>query len=224
MDKNDFNLRYLAHYRIKDVDLYQDILLCNNAGSIDQYLFNLSLFTKDKKDFKVLNNIYIEKQLCKVKKLYEVKTGMHKTLIVSKELNGIKNEIEIIRFRLDCLLKIKKDLKDFLYNLIGAKRSSKNQINIESIEGNAPDKYFTGREIELKQLEESFEKYQYVYIHGRSGYGKTTLALEYASNIKKKSNQIIRWINNSSLNNSFINLAEELRINISEKLKFNLLL
>lgn len=37
-EKTDFNMKYLAHYRIEDVNLYRDILLDEKKGSIDHFL------------------------------------------------------------------------------------------------------------------------------------------------------------------------------------------
>jgi len=76
----------------------------------------------------------------------------------------------------------------------------------------------------LSKIDESFKTHQYVYIHGRSGVGKTTLALRYASNIKKNQNQRIIWINNNSLVNTLKSLAEKIKIDLNDKLPFDQLL
>ena len=77
----------------------------------------------------------------------------------------------------------------------------------------------------MNKIDESFKTHQYVYIHGRSGVGKTTLALRYAaSNIKKNQNQRIIWINNISLVNTLKNLAHNLKFDLNDKQPFKQLL
>jgi len=76
----------------------------------------------------------------------------------------------------------------------------------------------------LQKIDESFKTHQYVYIYGRSGVGKTTLALRYAYNIKDHQNQRIIWINNISLFNSLKNLAKNIKIDLNDKPSFEQLL
>jgi len=111
-EKTDFNMKYLAHYRIEDVNLHRDILLDEKKGSIDHFLWNSEKF---------------------------------ETIITSKQLDENKIEIESIRFRLDRLLKINKDLKTFLHELIGLKNTTDDSIDIQNIEVVALDKHFTGK-------------------------------------------------------------------------------
>jgi len=92
-------------------------------------------------------------------------------------------------------------------------------IQIKNIIGSSSNRNFTGRTFELSKIEESFLTNQYVYLIAGSGYGKTTLAREYASRIKEKSNQIVKWIDSMSLVNAFQNLAEELNIQFSGKIE-----
>jgi len=80
-------------------------------------------------------------------------------------------------------------------------------------------KSFTGRENELKKIEELFLNNQYVYVIGRSGYGKTALAKEFASRIKDKKNHIIKWIKSENLIFSFKMIAEELEMGLDDKIK-----
>jgi len=250
---NEFDLKHFGHYRIKDANLNDDILL-HDKRNIDECLYNLFTLVKNKNDLNELKDEFIQKQLFELKNIYELYSKMNRTHIKSK------NEIETIRFNLDRLFKIKQDLKSFLlYKLIGSNRKNtssnlesmlidvpvinlsailngfkidskdlqdlfekirtinpNNNIHLESVLGDAPDLYFTGRDKELKLIENSFKINQYVYIHGRSGYGKTQLALQYAVKIINNSNQIIRWIKNERLINSFQSLAQELNIDISQ--------
>ncbi len=212
---NEFESKYLGHYRIKDVDLNQDILLNENKGSIDQFLFNLFYHVKDEKDLYELKNEFIRKQLFEIRNTYILDSEMNRIIIKSDKI-----EIELIKFRLDRLLKIHQRLKSFLHEIIGLKVND-DTICLESVFGGAPDLYFTGREKELEIIQDSFKTNQYVYIHGRSGYGKTQLALQYATKMKNNSNQIVRWIKNEKLTNAFRTLAqEELKIDISQYSKF----
>jgi tetratricopeptide (TPR) repeat protein len=215
-DTNDFNLKYLGHYRIINVNLHKDILLHTNQGSIDQFLFNLFYYSNK---YNKYNNDFIEKQISKLRSLYKLDTEMNKTIISSDS-----TQIELIKFQLDRLLKLETNLEKFLRELISAKNNSNDLVRLESVEGDAPDLYFTGRSKELEKIDELFKTNQYLYVYGRSGYGKTQLALQYASNIKEKSNQIIIWIKNVSLVNSFKALAEQLKIENHENLEFSKLM
>jgi tetratricopeptide (TPR) repeat protein len=71
----------------------------------------------------------------------------------------------------------------------------------------------------MKKIEESFQSNQYVYVIGRSGYGKTTLAKQFASKIKEKQNHIIKWIGSENLIFSFQVIAEELGMGLDDKIK-----
>ncbi len=111
-EKTDFNMKYLAHYRIEDVNLHRDILLDEKKGSIDHFLWNLYYYGKENKVLNNLKNKLIEKQLFDLRQLYEIDSSeKFETIITSKQLDENKIEIESIRFRLDRLLKIYKDLK-----------------------------------------------------------------------------------------------------------------
>jgi tetratricopeptide (TPR) repeat protein len=97
---------------------------------------------------------------------------------------------------------------------------------ITNVIGNSSDINFTGRLKELEYLKKLFETNQYVYVYGESGSGKTSLAHEYIRNLRiitnnnNNNNQtIIRWIESSSLLNSFKCLAHELDINLSSQPK-----
>jgi tetratricopeptide (TPR) repeat protein len=215
-DTNDFNLKYLGHYRIINVNLNKDILLHTNQGSIDQFLFNLFYYSNK---YNKYNNDFIEKQISKLRSLYKLDTEMNKTIILSDS-----TQIELIKFQLDRLLKLDTNLEKFLRELISSKNNSNDLVRLESVEVDAPDLYFTGRSKELEKIDELFKTNQYIYVCGRSGYGKTQLALQYASNIKEKSNQIIIWIKNVSLVNSFRALAEQLKIENHENLEFSKLI
>jgi tetratricopeptide (TPR) repeat protein len=213
-DERDFNIKYLGHYKIEDINLKEDILLNKNEGSIDQFLFNLFYYVKDINDLKDLNDSFIEKQLFELTKLYQLDSNKNKTVIKSTLI-----EIELIRYRLERLLKINKDLKSFLHKLIGLKRSNDDLIYLGNADENSPDLYFIGRINELNKIEEIFKTNQFVYIHGRSGCGKTQLAIKY-SKIAREKNYITRWIRNKEIYQSCIELAEELKINISNKTSF----
>jgi tetratricopeptide (TPR) repeat protein len=215
-DTNDFNLKYLGHYRITNVNLHKDILLHNNQGSIDQFLFNLFYYSNK---YNKYSNDFIEKQISTLRSLYKLDTEMNKTIILSDS-----TQIELIKFQLDRLLKLDTNLEKFLRELISSKNNSNDLVRLESVEVDAPDLYFTGRSKELEKIDELFKTNQYIYVYGRSGYGKTQLALQYASNIKEKSNQIIIWIQNVSLVNSFKALAEQLKIENHENLEFSKLM
>ncbi len=78
--------------------------------------------------------------------------------------------------------------------------------------------YFIGRANELKQIEKNFKTNQYVYIYGKSGSGKTKLALQYISMVKN--NYTIKYIKSMEMYQSFIELAKELKIETTSKLKF----
>jgi replicative DNA helicase len=97
---------------------------------------------------------------------------------------------------------------------------SKETIQLTNEIGNIKNLNFTGRTAELEKIEESFLSHKYIYIIAGSGYGETTLAMQYASSIKEKPNQlVVEWIDSISLVNSTRNLAEELNINLKEKVK-----
>jgi len=214
VDEKDFNIKYLGHYKIEDINLKEDVLLNKNEGSIDQFLFNLFYYVKDVNDLKDLKDNFIEKQLFQLTKLYQLDSNKNKTVIKSTLI-----EIELIKYRLERLLKINKDLKSFLHKLICLKRSNDDLIYLGNVDENSPDLYFIGRINELNKIDEIFKTKQFAYIHGRSGCGKTQLALKY-SKIARESNYIIRWIRNKEIYQSFIELAEELKINISNKTSF----
>ncbi len=145
-EKTDFNMKYLAHYRIEDVNLHRDILLDEKKGSIDHFLWNLYYYGKENKVLNNLKNKLIEKQLFDLRQLYEIDSSeKFETIITSKQLDENKIEIESIRFRLDRLLKINKDLKTFLHELIGLKNTTDDSIDIPNIEDQALDKHFTGK-------------------------------------------------------------------------------
>ncbi len=145
-EKTDFNMKYLAHYRIEDVNLHRDILLDEKKGSIDHFLWNLYYYGKENKVLNNLKNKLIEKQLFDLRQLYEIDSSeKFETIITSKQLDENKIEIESIRFRLDRLLKINKDLKTFLHELIGLKNTTDDSIDIQNIEVVALDKHFTGK-------------------------------------------------------------------------------
>lgn len=81
-----------------------------------------------------------------LRQLYEIDSSeKFETIITSKQLDENKIEIESIRFRLDRLLKINKDLKAFLHELIGLKNTTDDSIDIQNIEVVALDKHFTGK-------------------------------------------------------------------------------
>jgi len=145
-EKTDFNMKYLAHYRIEDVNLHRDILLDEKKGSIDHFLWNLYYYGKENKVLNNLKNKLLEKQLFDLRQLYEIDSSeKFETIITSKQLDENKIEIESIRFRLDRLLKINKDLKAFLHELIGLKNTTDDSIDIQNIEVVALDKHFTGK-------------------------------------------------------------------------------
>jgi len=145
-EKTDFNMKYLAHYRIEDVNLHRDILLDEKKGSIDHFLWNLYYYGKENKVLNNLKNKLLEKQLFDLRQLYEIDSSeKFETIITSKQLDENKIEIESIRFRLDRLLKINKDLKTFLHELIGLKNTTDDSIDIQNIEVVALDKHFTGK-------------------------------------------------------------------------------
>ncbi len=210
-----FNLKFLGHYRIIEVNLNQDILLKNNEGSIDQFLYNLYYYVKDVNDLKDLKDNFLKIQLFQLKKLYQVSSSLNKP-----EINSTETEVELIRYRLDRLLKVNKNLKKFLHELIGLKRSNEDSIYLGNEEGDSLDSYFIGRSEELKKIEEAFKTKQYVYIQGRSGFGKSQLALKYSINAKQNK-YIIKWIKSKEIYQSFIELADELKINIIDRPKFD---
>jgi Tfp pilus assembly protein PilF len=208
LNKNDFKLRYLGNYESKSVNLFKDIILNNIPGSVDHFLFNLFYHATNLEVLKALNNDFIEKQLIKLKNLYALSIENNQRIIDSKM------EVEQVRFRLIRLLNIDKKLESFLDKLIGNKPSNEAVIEITNVFDVVKPANFTGRLDELHKIEKSFETYQFVYIYGRSGTGKSTLASKFTYSIKEqKPDYIIRWIDAKSLKQCFMDLAaDDLRI------------
>jgi len=208
LDKNDFKLRYLGNYEVEIINLFKDIIFNNKPGSIDNLLHNLSINASGQEDLKPLNNDFIEKQLLNLRKLYDLNLENHQIIINSRI------EVDHVRFRLIRLLNIDKKLETFLYKLIGNKSSS---VKITNVLSDFP-KIFTSRSEELEKINESLDNCQFVYIYGRSGTGKTTLASKYTYLLRdEKPDYIIRWIDANKLKQCFMSLAEEL--NIDNKLE-----
>lgn len=66
LDKNDsFYINYSAHYKIAEVNLFEDILVLKNVGSIDDFLFDLT-----EKDINL--NDSIAQLLISLKDSYEI--------------------------------------------------------------------------------------------------------------------------------------------------------
>lgn len=204
LDKNDFKLRYLGNYEVEIINLFKDVIFNNKPGSIDNLLHNLSINTSSIEDFKPLNNNFIEIQLFNLRNLYDLSLENNQIIINSRI------EVDHVRFRLIRLLNIEKNLQTFLYKLIGNKCSNKEDIEIADVFDVVKRANFAGRLDELEKIKKSFEVFQFVYIYGKSGTGKSTLESEFTYLIKKENPEyIIRWIEANSLKKCFMDLAAD---------------
>ncbi len=176
----------------------------DKPGSIDHFLFKLFYHVTNPEDLKTLNDDFIEKQLIELKNLYVLSSENNQRIIDSKI------EVEQVRFRLIRLLNINNKLESFFDKLIENKPSNEAIIEITNFFDMDKPAKFTGRLDELQKIKESFETYQFVFIYGRSGTGKSILASKFTYLIKEqKPDYIIRWIDAKSLKQCFMDLAAD---------------
>jgi Tfp pilus assembly protein PilF/energy-coupling factor transporter ATP-binding protein EcfA2 len=215
-----------AYYANKDDEFYSSYVINNNDLTKNEELnlnnnnLNVDYFLNKLKDINLDN---LDDQLIKLQ-LKELKSSFRKEInlndkikIVSDKLNILKIKEIMIRL-LDVSNKTTKEYLQSDQNLnIRLLENKSSNIKITNILSDFP-KIFTGRSEELEKIKESLDNCQFVYIYGRSGTGKTTLASKYTYLLKnEKPDYIIRWIDANNLKQCFMNLAEEL--NIDNKLE-----
>jgi Tfp pilus assembly protein PilF/energy-coupling factor transporter ATP-binding protein EcfA2 len=191
-----------------DLSKNEELNLNSNNLNVDYFLNKLIDINLDN-----LNDQLIKSQLKELKSSFRKEINLNDIIkIVSDKLNILKIKEIMIRL-LDVSNKTTKEYLQSDQNLnIKLLENKKSIVDITNILSDFP-KIFTGRSDELGKIKESLNNFQFVYIYGRSGSGKTALASKYTYLLKnEKQDYIIRWIDASNIKQSFMNLAEELKI------------
>jgi tetratricopeptide (TPR) repeat protein len=215
-----------AYYANKDDEFYSNYVINNNDLTKNEELnlnnnnLNVDYFLNKLIDINLdnLDDQLIKSQLKELKSSFRKEINFNdKIKIVSDKLNILKIKEIMIRL-LDVSNKTTKEYLQSDQNLnIRLLENKSSNIKITNVISKFP-KIFTGRSDELEKIKESLDNCQFVYIYGRSGTGKTTLASKYTYLLKnEKPDYIIRWIDANNLKQCFMNLAEEL--NIDNKLE-----
>lgn len=135
-------------------------------------------------------------------------------------IKSTNNKIQIsqIKSRAKRLLALKINLKEYFKKTSELDRKLPSNIEFDSLT------YFTGKNDHLKEIEKILNINQYLYIHGISGCGKSTIALQYANlRLKKEKNLIVKCIDSQTLLSivlQFQDLSSDLRIINYKKLNF----
>jgi tetratricopeptide (TPR) repeat protein len=218
--KNQINTNQLNAYHANKDEFYSNFVINNNDLLKNEELnlssnnLNVDYFLNKLIDINLndLNDQLIKSQLKELKSSFSIETKLNeRKKIVSDTLTISK--IKEIMIRLSDVSN--ESIEKYLQSVENLNKSS--NIKITNILSDFP-KIFTGRSEELKKIKESLDNCQFVYIYGRSGTGKTTLASKYTYLLQeKKPDYIIRWIDANKLKQCFMNLAEEL--NIDNKLE-----
>jgi tetratricopeptide (TPR) repeat protein len=207
-----------AYYANKDDEFYSNYAINNNDLTKNEELnlnsnnLNVDYFLNKLIDINLenLNDQLIKSQLKELKSSFRKEINLNdKIKIVSDKLNILKIKEILIR-----LLDVSNEpIKEYLQSDQNLNiKNKKSIVDLTNILSDFP-KIFTGRSDELEKIKESLNNFQFVYIYGRSGSGKTTLASKYTYLLKnEKQDYIIRWIDANNLKQSFMNLAEELKI------------
>jgi len=213
-EKKNLLIDFDSHYKLKDANFHKEILNIKNSGSIDYYLERLSKLD----DFTPIKDDLIRKQINKLRSKFKIEINQNRLWIHSKKL-----EIEKIKERLSRLLSLDEQLGPFIENYYFIDVTSSKNINLITFESYLPEsklKYFTGREKELRTIREHYLTKQYVCLHGVSGVGKTSLALQFAyDRLEKDPKLIVRWIDASCLQEILIDfkrIAQELKISTKD--------
>tara|TARA_R110002049_G_scaffold234596_1_gene407841 strand:- start:46 stop:2775 length:2730 start_codon:yes stop_codon:yes gene_type:complete len=135
-----------------------------------------------------------------VKKLKEIKKNHHKffsetpltinTSVVNSVIKQFGNITSKIESTVNSIKRI-EDKQDSIIELLNNPINSETKIKINAYFGQPATPNFIGRIIELKNLQDNFEKYNTHIIQGTSGIGKSSLIAYFASTIKSYK---ILWI------------------------------
>jgi tetratricopeptide (TPR) repeat protein len=217
--KNEINISQLAAYHEKNDGFYSNYVINKNDLTKNEELnlssnnLNVDYFLNKLIDINLdnLNDQLIKSQLKELKSSFSIETKLNdKIKIFSDTLNISKIKEIMIR-----LLDVSNESIEKYLQSVQNLKLFENKTSIGKITNVLSDrpKIFTGRSDELEKIKESLNNCQYVYIYGRSGTGKTTLASKYTYLLEEeKRDYIIRWIDANKLKQCFMNLAEELKI------------
>jgi tetratricopeptide (TPR) repeat protein len=205
-----------SNYVINNNDLLknEELNLSSNNLNVDYFLNKLIDINLNN-----LNDQLIKSQLKELKSSFSIETKLNERKKIVSDTLTISKIKEIMNRLLDVS---NESIEKYFQNLnpwtLGNKSSN---IKITNVLSDRP-KIFTGRSKELEKINESLKSCQYVYIYGRSGTGKTTLASKYTyllheNLLNEKQDHIIRWIDANNLKQCFMNLAEELNIDYKVK-------
>jgi len=215
-----------AYHANKDDEFHSNYVINNNDLSKNEELnlssnnLNVDYFLNKLIDINLndLNDQLIKSQLKELKSSFSIETKLNERKKIVSDTLTISKIKEIMIRLLDVsnesIEKYLQSVENLNTRLLGNKSSN---VKITNILSDFP-KIFTGRLDELVKIKESLVNCQFVYIYGRSGTGKTTLASKYTYLLQEeKPDYIIRWIDANNLKQCFMNLAEELNIDYKVK-------
>ena len=208
-----FKLEYNSNYRVQTdlICFKEEKLKKDNIGSLDFYLIELPNVPISEFDRKI--SPFVMVLLKKFRNIFEV-TNDEKNYIL-KARPKFNFDVEKIKSNLNRIFMIDPNLKKLIFNFRETliQKAENNDSRKVLLIGDKFTKmnHFVGRLDELEKLDECLQgKGQIVYIHGRSGCGKTTLAEQFAVKMNERPNHIVRVINAQnkfSIENGLKNLA-----------------
>ena len=218
-----FGINLDAGYKTCFVDEKIDTmhsLYCSKINSIDQLLYNLKHYEQELTEYKPIKgkcpNEFIRDQLIKLTREYEFVTNDLVNLNSQSINQSIKSnniDIETIRNRLLGILRLDNGLEEFLRNHLEKKV-------IDPIESYSSSSFTTDLVIleilkdQIKETQDALKDNQYVFIDGKSGSGKTSIANKLVTLLRN--DYCIEWIDAKSIVNEFRNYAEKLGIDFTD--------
>jgi hypothetical protein len=179
-----FYLNYGGRYEIKKVSRFKDSLVLRDERSTDSQLYNLKMRSSDCCDGV---SLFLESVLNRIRGMYEIEVNERHKIYATHAIKSSDYEIEQLRAVIERVVEVEPDMLKVINK----------EFRPEMVRLIKPD-YHYDRDYLIEEMCVRFGKSNVLILTGRSGGGKSCLALDFATRRLKSALlefKMVKWVN-----------------------------